>query len=53
MRVPTIGHVTRERFAMNPQTHPRLFRTIALVGGGLIGILAASCASGWPTALWH
>jgi hypothetical protein len=37
---------------MNPQTHPRFFRVLAVVIGGLAGLYVASYASGWPTAIW-
>ncbi len=37
----------------NPQTHPRFFRTVAIVGGIIVGLVIISCASGWPAFIWH
>jgi hypothetical protein len=37
---------------MNPKTHPRLFRVLAVVIGGTAGLILASYVSGWPAALW-
>lgn len=37
---------------MNPQTHPGLFRVVALVLGGSIGLFLISYATGFPAAIW-